>query len=58
VTSIGHDLTDVDPKRYFGLEKRALCVIAPSRYDDLRATGVPLTVLARDPKMWLVTNSR
>ena len=58
VTSIGHDPTDVDPKRYFGMEKRALCVIAPSRYADLRATGVPLTVLARDPKMWLVTDSR
>ena len=58
VTSIGHDPTDVDPKRYFGLEKHALCVIAPSRYDDLRATGTPLTVLARDPKMWLVANGR
>jgi 4-amino-4-deoxy-L-arabinose transferase-like glycosyltransferase len=56
VTSIGHDPTDVDPKRYFRMEKRALCVIAPSRYDDLRASGFPITVLARDPKMWLVTN--
>ena len=57
VTSIGHDPTDVAPKRYFTMEKRALCVVAPSRYDDLRSSGIPLTVLARDPKMWLVTNA-
>ncbi|HEY5094430.1 MAG TPA: glycosyltransferase family 39 protein [Candidatus Eremiobacteraceae bacterium] len=57
VTSIGHDPTDVNPKKYFAAEKRALCVVSPQRYDDLRASGLPLTVLARDQKLWLVTNS-
>lgn len=57
VTSIGHDLTDVKPKKYFAASNRALCVVSPARYGDLRASGNQLTVLARGPKMWLVTNS-
>ena len=58
VTSIGHDPTDVDPEKYFAANKRALCVVSPARYGDLRASGISLAVLARDPKMWLVTNAR
>lgn len=58
VTSVGHDPTDVNPKKYFDAEKRALCVVSPQRFDDLRASRIPLTVLARGPKMWLVTNSK
>ncbi|HKW45235.1 MAG TPA: hypothetical protein VJN22_06210, partial [Candidatus Eremiobacteraceae bacterium] len=57
VTSIGHDPTDVDPVKYFGNVGRALCVIAPARYDGLRASGIPLRVLTRNPKMWLVSKS-
>jgi 4-amino-4-deoxy-L-arabinose transferase-like glycosyltransferase len=56
VTSVGHDPTDDDPKRYFSAGRRALCVVAPDRYRDLIASGIPLSVLARNPKMWLVTN--
>jgi 4-amino-4-deoxy-L-arabinose transferase-like glycosyltransferase len=56
VTSVGHDPTDIDPKLYFSAGRRALCVVSPDRYRDLIASGIPLRVLARDPKMWLVTN--
>ena len=58
VTSVGHDPTDVNPKKFFSSGKRALCLVSPQRYDDLRASGIPLAILARDPKMWLVTNSK
>jgi hypothetical protein len=58
VTSIGHEPTDVDPRKYFSLEPRALCVVSPARYDDLRASGIRLSILARSPKMWLVTTTR
>jgi 4-amino-4-deoxy-L-arabinose transferase-like glycosyltransferase len=56
VTSIGHDPTDVDPKKYFSAGRRALCVVSPDRYRDLVASGIQLTVLARDPKMYLITD--
>jgi hypothetical protein len=58
VTSVGTNPTDVPPSRYFVGDRRALCVIAPPRYDVLRRAGVRLTLLARDPKMLLVAARR
>jgi 4-amino-4-deoxy-L-arabinose transferase-like glycosyltransferase len=58
VTSVGTNPTDVPPSHYFVGDRRALCVIAPPRYDVLRRAGVRLTLLARDPKMLLVAARR
>lgn len=58
VTSVGTNPTDVPPARYFADDRRALCVIAPPRFDELRRDGIRLTLLARDPKMLLVAAQR
>jgi 4-amino-4-deoxy-L-arabinose transferase-like glycosyltransferase len=58
VTSVGYDPTDVDPVKFFNIRRRALCLISPARIDGLRARGISLVVLARNPKMWLVTDVR
>jgi 4-amino-4-deoxy-L-arabinose transferase-like glycosyltransferase len=58
VTSVGTNPTDVPPARYFAGGRRALCVIAPPRFDDLQRAGIRLTLLASDPKMLLVAARR
>ncbi|HLJ84636.1 MAG TPA: glycosyltransferase family 39 protein [Candidatus Eremiobacteraceae bacterium] len=58
VTSVGTNPTDVLPARYFAGGRRALCVVAPSRFADLQRADIRLTPIARDPKMVLVAARR
>ncbi len=58
VTSVGTNPTDVPPRRYFAGDRKALCVIAPSRFDDLAQDGIRLETIARNPKMLLVAARR
>lgn len=55
ITSVGHNVDDVPPKRYFSVPAPAVCVVSPDAYADLLNRGIRLTVVDRRPTLWLVT---
>ncbi len=56
VTPVGFTGADEVPKVFFGQSARVLCVIGPHDVEGLAKHGVKVWVLARTPKLWLVTN--
>ncbi|MBC5806541.1 MAG: glycosyltransferase family 39 protein [Candidatus Eremiobacteraeota bacterium] len=58
VTFVGTAHADESPQQFFGEPGRLLCVILPQDVEGLQKIGIHVRVLARRPKMWLVTNSR
>lgn len=54
ITSVGHNVDDVPPKRYFGATTPAVCVVSPDAYADLTKRGIVLALVEKTPTLWLV----
>ena len=55
ITSVGHNVDDVPPKKYFAVRQPAVCVVSPDAYRDLITRGVRLRLVEQTPTLWLVT---
>jgi 4-amino-4-deoxy-L-arabinose transferase-like glycosyltransferase len=55
VTSVGDNVDDVPPAKYFRLPQAAVCVVSPDAYRSLSAGGYRLKILQRTPTLWLVS---
>jgi 4-amino-4-deoxy-L-arabinose transferase-like glycosyltransferase len=55
ITSVGHNVDDVPPKRYFASKAPAVCVVSPDAYADLVKRGIRLALIEKTPTLWLVT---
>ena len=58
VTSVGNNVDDVPPAKYFRQPQPALCVVSPDAYQSLSTAEYRLKVLRRTPTLWLVTTPR
>lgn len=56
LTFVGAANADVTPQDFFSQRARVLCVMPPRDYSDFKRLGIHMWVLAREPRMWLVTN--
>jgi 4-amino-4-deoxy-L-arabinose transferase-like glycosyltransferase len=54
ITSVGHNVDDVVPKKYFATAQPAVCVVSPDAYKSLEAEGVDLRLIEKTPTLWLV----
>ena len=53
ITSVGHNVDDVPPAKYFAVHEPAVCVVSPDAYASLTAAGFRLRLLERTPTLWL-----
>ncbi len=54
ITSVGHNVDDVPPEKYFAVPQPAVCVVSPSAYGSLSAAGFQLRLIEQTPTLWLV----
>jgi len=55
ITSVGHNVDDVPPRKYFAVDAPAVCVVSPDAYRDLINRGARLHLVEQTPTLWLVT---
>ena len=54
ITSVGYNVDDVPPERYFATSQPAVCVVSPDAYRSLQAGGFRLRLIEQTPTLWLV----
>jgi 4-amino-4-deoxy-L-arabinose transferase-like glycosyltransferase len=55
ITSVGHNVDDVPPRKYFAVDQPAVCVVSPDAYRDLVNRGVRMRLVEQTPTLWLMT---
>ena len=58
ITSVGHNVDDIPPEKYFAVAQPAVCVVSPDAYRSLNAAGFDLRLVEQTPTLWLTTFGR
>lgn len=57
IVSVGHNVDDVPPERYFATGQPAVCVVSPAAYRSLSDAGFRLKLIDKTPTLWLVSTN-